>query len=59
MSGPKYRVMLTEGETEHLESLLRKSKSAARKQTRARILLKSAQDCTVAKITATLANLPT
>jgi hypothetical protein len=38
MSGIKYRVSLTE--EEKLESLLRKGKSAARKQTRARILLK-------------------
>lgn len=55
MSGPKYRVMLTEEETEHLESLLRKGKSAARKQTRARTLLKSAQGRTVAEIAAALA----
>ncbi len=55
MPGPKYRVMLTDEETEYLESLLRKGKSAARKQTRARILLKSAQGCTVEEITAALA----
>jgi hypothetical protein len=42
MPGIKYRVSLTEEEKEMLESLLRKGKSAARKQTRARILLKAA-----------------
>jgi len=38
----KYRVTLSEEEVEMQESLLRKGKSAARKQTRARILLKAA-----------------
>ena len=42
MPAIKYRVRLTEEEKEELESLLRKGKSAARKQTRARILLKAA-----------------
>jgi transposase len=41
MPAIKYRVRLTEEEKEELESLLRKGKSAARKQTRARILLKA------------------
>ena len=35
----KYRVTLTEEEVEMLEALLRKGKTAARKQTRTRILL--------------------
>jgi transposase len=38
----KYRVTLTDDEVEMLEALLRKGKSAVRKQTRARILLKAA-----------------
>jgi transposase len=42
MPAIKYRVRLTEEEKEGLETLLRKGKSAARKQTRARILLKAA-----------------
>ncbi len=42
MPAIKYRVMLTDDEVEMLEALLRKGKSAARKQTRARILLKAA-----------------
>lgn len=42
MPAIKYRVTLTDDEVEMLESLLRKGKSAARKQTRARILLKAA-----------------
>lgn len=42
MSAIKYRVTLTDDEVEMLETLLRKGKSAARKQTRARILLKAA-----------------
>lgn len=42
MPAIKYRVKLTEDEVELLEALLRKGKIAARKQTRARILLKAA-----------------
>lgn len=42
MPSIKYRVTLTEEEKADLEALLRKGKSAARKQTRARILLKAA-----------------
>jgi hypothetical protein len=42
MPAIKYRVKLTEEEKEGLESLLRKGKSAAHQQTRARILLKAA-----------------
>jgi transposase len=42
MPGIKYRVTLTDDEVALLESLLRKGKSAARKQTRVRILLKAA-----------------
>ena len=50
MPGIKYRVRLLEEEAEMLESLLRKGKSAARKQTRARILLKAASGCQDAEI---------
>jgi transposase len=39
----KYRVTLTVEEVEALKSLVHKGKSAARKQTRARILLKAAE----------------
>ena len=39
MPAIKYRVTLTDDEVEMLEALLRKGRSAARKQTRARILL--------------------
>lgn len=42
MPALKYRVTLTDAEVEMLEGLLRKGKSAARTQTRARILLKAA-----------------
>jgi transposase len=42
MPALKYRVTLTEDEKAELDVLLRKGKSAARKQTRARILLKAA-----------------
>ena len=51
----KYRVTLTEDEVEMLEGLLRKGKSAARKQTRARILLKAAAGCRDAAIMEALA----
>lgn len=51
----KYRVKLTEDGVEMLESLLRKGKSAARKQTRARILLKAAAGCKDAEIMNALA----
>lgn len=51
----KYRVTLTDDEVEMLETLLRKGKSAARKQTRARILLKAAAGCKDAAITEALA----
>lgn len=55
MPAIKYRVTLTEEEVELLEGLLRKGKSAARKQTRARILLKAAAGCQDAEIIAALA----
>lgn len=42
MPAIKYRVTLTDDEMEMLNALLSKGKSAARKQTRARILLKAA-----------------
>jgi hypothetical protein len=42
MSAIKYKVTLTADEKLQLEALLQKGKSAARSQTRARILLKSA-----------------
>ena len=45
MPAIKYRVTLTAEEQEQLDSLLNKGKSAARKQTRARILLKAAAGC--------------
>jgi hypothetical protein len=45
MPAIKYRVTLTAEETEELKSLTHKGKSAARKQTRARILLKAAEGC--------------
>jgi transposase len=45
MPAIKYRVSLSEEEEEMLKTLLRKGKSAARKQTRARILLKAAAGC--------------
>ena len=45
MPAIKYRVTLTEEEKADLETLLRKGKSAARRQTRARILLKAAAGC--------------
>ena len=51
----KYRVTLTEEEVEMLEALLRKGKSAARIQTRARILLKAAAGCKDAVIMEALA----
>jgi transposase len=41
MKQPKYVVDLSEEERAQLESMLRKGKSSARKQTRARILLKA------------------
>lgn len=55
MPAIKYRVTLTEDEVEMLETLLRKGKSAARKQTRARILLKAAAGCKDAAIMEALA----
>lgn len=45
MPAIKYRVTLTAEEVEQLESLLHKGRSAARKQSRARILLKAAAGC--------------
>lgn len=51
----KYRVTLTDDEVEVLEALLSKGKSAARKQTRARILLKAASGCKDAAIMEALA----
>lgn len=55
MPAIKYRVMLTPDEMEMLEALLRKGKSAARKQTRARILLKAAAGSKDAEIMEALA----
>lgn len=55
MPAIKYRVTLTDAEVEMLESLLRKGKSAARIQTRARILLKAAAGCKDAVIMEALA----
>jgi hypothetical protein len=55
MPAIKYRVTLTEDEVEMLETLLRKGKSAARRQTRARILLKAAAGCKDATIMEALA----
>jgi transposase len=55
MPAIKYRGTLTEEEVEMLESLLRKGKSAACKQTRARILLKAAAGCKDAEIMEALA----
>jgi hypothetical protein len=55
MPAIKYRVTLSEEEVEMLEALLRKGKSAARKQTRARILLKAAAGCKDAEIMSALA----
>ena len=45
MPAIKYRVTLTDDEVEQLEALLHKGKSAARQQTRARILLKASAGC--------------
>jgi len=45
MPAIKYRVLLTQDEKAMLEAMLRKGKSAARAQTRARILLKAAAGC--------------
>ena len=50
MPAIKYRVTLTDEEVESLEALLHKGKSAARQQTRARILLKAAAGCPDAAI---------
>ncbi|WP_201096216.1 helix-turn-helix domain-containing protein [Thiocystis minor] len=50
MPAIKYRVALTDEEVDTLEALLRKGKSAARQQTRARILLKAAAGCQDAAI---------
>lgn len=47
MGQPKYVVDLSEEEQAQLEALVRKGKSSARKQTRARILLKANQDMLV------------
>jgi len=55
MPAIKYRVMLTPDEVEMLEGLLCKGKSAARKQTRARILLKAAAGIKDAEIMEALA----
>ena len=55
MPAIKYRVTLTDDEVDMLEALLRKGKSAARKQTRARILLKAAAGCKDAAIMEALA----
>lgn len=55
MPAIKYRVMLTPDEVEMLEALLRKGKSAARRQTRARILLKAGAGSKDAEIMEALA----
>ena len=55
MPAIKYRVTLTDDEVEMLEAMLRKGKCAARKQTRARILLKAAAGCKDAEIIEALA----
>jgi transposase len=55
MPAIKYRVTLSEKEVTELEALLRKGKSAARKQTRARILLKAAAGCKDTEIIEALA----
>lgn len=55
MPAIKYRVTLTDDEVEMLEALLRKGKSPARRQTRARILLKAAAGCRDAAIMEALA----
>jgi transposase len=54
MPAIKYRVSLGATEVERLKSLLHKGKSAARKQTRARILLKAAAGCQDSQITEAL-----
>ena len=55
MPAIKYRVTLSDEEVELLEALLRNGKSAARKQTRARILLKAAAGCKDTEIIKALA----
>lgn len=55
MPAIKYKVTLTNDEVNTLNSLLSKGKSAARKQTRARILLKAAAGCKDAEIMEALA----
>lgn len=55
MPAIKYRVVLTEEEEKMLETLIRTGKSAARKQVRARILLKAAAGCLDAEIVEALA----
>ena len=50
MAARKYPVKLTETETAQLERLLRKGRSLAREQTRARILLKATTGCQDSKI---------
>lgn len=59
MPAIKYRVTLSADEVKHLEGLLHKGKSAARKQTRARILLKAALGYTDAQIVEALGVSPT
>ena len=43
MPAIKYKVSLSEDEKQYLQALIRKGTSAARSQTRARILLKAAE----------------
>lgn len=50
MRQPKYVVELNEEEQAELEKLIRKGKSSARKQTRARILLKANEGMPVQEI---------
>src|SRR5262245_55859547 len=54
MPKKKYIVDLSTEEREQLQQLIRRGKSAARKLTRARILLKAAEGCTDAEIVAAL-----
>ena len=45
MPAIKYRATLSEEEKTELEAITKKGRSTARRQTRARILLKAAEDC--------------
>jgi transposase len=54
MTQPRYRVDLSEEEQGQLEGMIRKGKSSARQQTRARILLKANEGATNVAIMAAL-----